>query len=221
MNRLELIVFDCDGVLIDSEILACQAVADELSDLGHDYPAEVISRRFAGARDTEIAASVTHETGCRLPRDFADRVAARALRRFENELNPLAGAAELLAELTMPKCVASNSQAARLERSLEVAGLRHYFAPDAVFSADSVPRGKPAPDLHLYAARRMGADPAASLVIEDSESGVTAAHAAGMAVLGFVGASHANACQGERLRRAGAFEVVDDFSGVAAVLARY
>ena len=125
---------------------------------------------------------------------------------------------QVLELLPTPKCVASNSQLERLDYSLRVVGLRGHFPANAVFSAAQVEAAKPAPDLHLYAARTLGADPARTLVVEDSVTGVQAARAAGMTALGFVGASHVKADQDAKLYAAGADHVVPDAAALCAHL---
>jgi len=215
MNRPPLLIFDCDGVLIDSEAIACRVVAEELAEWGLSYDGRRVADRFAGYTDAAIAEAVTAESGVRLPGDFPQRVQRRALAAFENDLRPLTGMARLLERDSGARCVASNSAQHRLERALEIAGLARFFAPDAFFSAEQVARAKPAPDLHLHAVARMGFQPQDALVIEDSVTGVQAAAAAGVAVIGLLAASHLPKGQAEALLAAGAravFETADDLA---------
>ena len=212
MNRPALLIFDSDGVLLDSELVACRVVAEELREWGLDFYGRSVAERFAGYTDAAIARTVTEETGMRLPEDFPARVQARALRAFETELRPVQGMEALLKRDSGPRCVASNAAQHRLERALELVGLAGYFPPGALFSAEQVARAKPAPDLHLHAAKVMGFQPADCLVIEDSVTGVQGARAAGMRCAGLVAASHAPEGQTGLLAEAGAEPV---FTSVA------
>jgi HAD superfamily hydrolase (TIGR01509 family) len=151
-------------------------------------------------------AIIEQENDIKLPPDFAERAARRTLEAFDRELQPIPGIAELLANLPDRKCVASSSEPTRIRHSLSLAGILHHFEPH-IFSATQVKRGKPAPDLFLFAAASMGAAPARCLVIEDSVAGVTAARAAGMTVLGFTGGSHCLDGHADKLRMAGAAAV--------------
>ena len=203
----DLVIFDCDGVLVDSEVVACRVDAEVLSEAGIPITAAEVAERFIGTTMSQMLATLSAEHAVELPPDLVGRLQGRLEAAFERELRPLPGAAELLAALTLPSCVASSSGPERLAQSLGLAGLADHFGP-RVFSARSVARGKPAPDLFFYAAERMAVAPERCLVIEDSLSGVTAAVAAGMAVTGFTGGSHCGPGHGERLRSAGAAQVV-------------
>jgi HAD superfamily hydrolase (TIGR01509 family) len=213
-----LVIFDCDGVLIDSEVIACEAVAAVLQEFGYDLGAEAVSARFAGYQDSKIAEELVAEGGPSLPRDFAARCAAQAMAEFPGRLTALTGVRDLLQTLTVPFCVASNSGRERLRCGLEVAGLLSFFPDHIRFSAQDVARPKPAPDLHLLAAKSMGAAPADSLVIEDSPGGVTAAKAAGMRVIGFCGAAHLEPGHEKTLSVHGADACVLSFSDLATHL---
>lgn len=203
----DLIVFDCDGVLIDSEAIACRVDAEVLSGAGIPITAAEVAERFIGTTMSHMLATLSAEHAVALPPDLVSRWHRRLEVAFERELRPLPGVSELLAALTVPSCVASSSGPERLAKSLGLTGLAGHFGPH-IFSARSVARGKPAPDLFLYAAERMAVAPARCLVIEDSLAGVTAAVAAGMTVYGFTGGSHCEPGHGERLRSAGAAQVV-------------
>ncbi len=218
---LDLVIFDCDGVLIDSEALACQVLAELLSAHGYAIDGATAARRFAGFTDREVAAVVGTECGLALPGDFAEQASCRAMEAFEGRLLAVPGAEDALAATTGPRCVASNSLPDRLERALEITGLRRYFPPDGLFSSAMVASGKPAPDLHLLAASANGAEPARCVVVEDSVTGVTAAVAAGMPAVGFVGAGHVEdpELQTRRLREAGARMVIADLRDLSRTLA--
>ena len=219
--RFDLVIFDGDGVLVDSEALSCQVLADLLTELGCPTDGVEVARRFAGLTDGAIAAQVAADRGIVLPDDFARQVSRRAVAAFEGRLEAVPGAHEAVAATAAPRCVASNSAPDRLERSLEIVGLRHHFPADGLYASALVDRPKPAPDLHLFAAAAQGADPARCVVIEDSATGVSAAVAAGMTVVGFVGAGHIEdqARHAERLRQVGASRVIDDLCDLTATLA--
>lgn len=216
-----LVIFDLDGVLVDSEILAARAVAEVAAGWGVRLDAKQVLTRFVGLTDEHIGRKLSDEAGAALPDDFADRVHRHAMGLIERELEAVPGAQATLERLALARCVASNSRPDRVESSLTAAGLRHHFADDALFSAKLVGRAKPAPDLHLHAAAAMAVAPGEAVVIEDSETGVQAAVAAGMAVLGFVGAGHVTDPDGQaaRLRAAGAEQVVDDLNVLPELLA--
>jgi HAD superfamily hydrolase (TIGR01509 family) len=208
----ELVIFDLDGVLIDSETLVCRAVAETLSDRGFAVTESDMIERFVGVSHTIVLDTLSREAGLPLPDDFDERARDRLEQLFAADLRAIAGAHELLAGLSRPRCVASNSPADYIVRSLALVGLSAHFAAEALFSAEHVERPKPAPDLFLHAAATMGSVPERCLVVEDSVAGATAAQAAGMTVIGFVGAGHLTdrAAHGEKLRAAGAQEVLHD-----------
>jgi len=199
----DLIVFDCDGVLVDSEVLSARIEAEALAAIGVRISAEEMLERFTGIASQDCYATLEAEQGLRLPPGFGRSVLERIHAAFERELQPMAGVREALAAIELRVCVASSSEPARIERSLRAVGLHERFA-GRLFSATMVARGKPAPDLFLYAAERMGVAPAGCVVIEDSVPGVRAGVAAGMRVIGFAGASHCGPGHGDRLRAAGA-----------------
>ncbi|HEV2155113.1 HAD family hydrolase [Bradyrhizobium sp.] len=184
----ELIIFDCDGVLVDSELLSCRCLSDELSEFGISLTLAQALELFLGR---SVSAVVQHyrELGRTVPVDFPVRLKARVLAAFRAALRPIPDVDTVLSDLRMPRCVASSSDLDRVVLSLDVTGLAPHFG-ERIYTAQMVERGKPAPDLFLYAASKMGAQPARTLVIEDSVSGVQAAKAAGMIVWGFVGGSH-------------------------------
>lgn len=190
MTPVDLVIFDCDGVLVDSEILSRRAMASVLNDAGVPATVEMIER-FTGMKQADIIAGVAAVTGVPVPETVAPRFwpAIRAI--YEGELAALEGIGRVLARLPTPRCVASSSLPERIRESLRITGLDAHFDDAALFSSHQVANGKPAPDLFLFAADRMGADPARCVVVEDSVAGIMAAKAAGMRVIGFVGASHA------------------------------
>jgi HAD superfamily hydrolase (TIGR01509 family) len=214
----ELVIFDCDGVLMDSEIVACRIDSACLAEIGIDLPVEALLQRYLGIGLTDMLADIAANSGHSLPADFADTLRRRTRQAFETDLVAIEGVVDVLASLNLPVCVASGSEPARLAHSLGLVGLWERFAPH-VFSAIQVARGKPAPDLFLFAADRLQVEPAACVVIEDSPAGICAARAAGMRPLGFTGASHGTAALAAQLREAGAAAVFTDMQELPALLA--
>ena len=202
-----LLIFDCDGVLVDSESLSCRIDAEFLTQIGIPYTAEEIARQFLGVSLKTMIARIEAERGCRLPDDFSERLNRILFARFETDLKPIEGVRDAILSLPYPRCVASSSVPERIALSLRITGLSDLF--DDIFSSTQVPRGKPAPDLFLHAASNMKARPEDCVVIEDSVAGVQAALAAGMRVIGFTGGGHCGPDHAERLRQAGAPLVID------------
>jgi beta-phosphoglucomutase-like phosphatase (HAD superfamily) len=172
-----VVIFDCNGVLVDSEPLATAIVSQEFVRAGFPLTPDMIARYFTGRRPADMFADVEFATGRKLPTGFAASVADSILRRFRSELCPTHHAAYALSWLRGPKCVASSSSIERIRVSLESTGLIQFFEPN-LFSASDVHNGKPAPDLLLHAAGKMGVEPGACIVVEDSPVGVTAGVAA-------------------------------------------
>jgi len=214
----QLIIFDCDGVLIDSEVIACRADAACLAEIGIAITSDEVMDRYVGLSATAMLADLEQRHGRRLPAGFANTLNARIIAAFETELVAMVGMARTLDALPCRLCVASSSEPDRLRHSLALVDLLHYFYPH-LFSATQVARGKPAPDLFLFAARQMGAEPHACVVVEDSVAGVEAAVAAGMRAYGFTGGSHCRADHSDRLRAAGACVVFDDMLSLPTSLA--
>ncbi len=200
----QCVIFDCDGVLVDSEVIANRTVLEMLEPYGFTMTAAAFGREFAGKVEEDILRIIQEEHHIDLPDDFNQSLRQAIDHRLDNELQPIAGMKEVVAAVTPPRAVVSNSRLVRVVASLKVAGLSDLFG-DNVFAVDLVDRPKPAPDLYLLAAQRLEVEPAACLVVEDSASGVTAAHRAGMAVVGFLAASHITEGHGDALRAAGAY----------------
>ncbi|MCK1715708.1 MULTISPECIES: HAD family hydrolase [unclassified Bradyrhizobium] len=184
----DLIIFDCDGVLVDSEVLSCQCLSDVLAELGIALSPDQALELFLG-RSTKAIEQHYRDLGQDVPEIFLPRLKSRVLETFAASLEAIPGVAAVLSGLKGPFCVASSSDLDRISLSLDVTGLAPHFG-DRLYSAQMVRHGKPAPDLFLHAAEQMQADPSRTVVIEDSVSGVQAAKAAGMTVWGFVGGSH-------------------------------
>lgn len=211
------IIFDCDGVLVDSEPLANHVMSELLAEHGIAMTPEQCLRRFVGMTIPAEAAAIREDFGVDLLAPLLRELTPRTLARFERELRAMDGAGDVLGRLEGPIGVASNSVTERVRLSLRVTGLAQYFN-NHVYAAEMVARPKPAPDLYLHAAGRLGVVPIECLVVEDSASGTTAARAAGMTVVGFVGGGHATPGLAERLLGAGAVEVVASWSELGSLL---
>lgn len=197
-----LVIFDNDGVLVDSEPIALQILADYLTELGHETSYEDSRRDYMGAALHRIHDLVWERTGRKLPADFESVFHARLFRAFQDRLQPVAGVAGVLEQLTssqVPFCLASSGHHERIRVALGRTGLDRYFDDKRVFSAQDVGRGKPAPDLFLHAAASMGVPPDECLVVEDSPLGVQAGVAAGMDVYGFAAMTPPAQLAGARL----------------------
>ncbi|MFB7377398.1 HAD family hydrolase [Kitasatospora purpeofusca] len=186
VEPIRLVIFDCDGVLVDSERIAARVQIGLGAELGWPLTEEEVVERFIG----RSMASIDEQVAERLGRETADRWWAEFVRRHAEEvdagLEPVDGLPEALDAITLPTCVASSGSHEKMAHTLGRTGLHHRFA-GRIFSATEVARGKPAPDLFLHAARRMGVPPSACAVVEDSAPGVLAARAAGMRAFGYAG----------------------------------
>jgi HAD superfamily hydrolase (TIGR01509 family) len=214
---MTLLIYDCDGVLVDSEPLANAILAELMTALGHPMTAADSVRVFAGRSVKDVLARAEQILGRPIPDDLGEQAAQRLLARLRRDLKAVAGAAEAVASLPYRRCVASSSPPERLRLSLEVTGLAPLFG-DHVYSATQVQHGKPAPDLFLFAARQVGESPSHAIVIEDSALGIAAARAAGMVAIGFVGGGHATEDLAARLAAAGADLVISAMTELAAAV---
>ena len=204
-----MVIFDCNGVLVDSEPIAMTVLARALASVGVKAPPQALARRFSGRRPSDIFYDVERTTGRKLPKDFAEKVAVETLRRLRTELRPIPYVERALQWIRGPKAVASSSPLERIRLSLEVTDLIGFFC-DRLFSASLVRRGKPAPDLYLLAAQQMRVRPSDCIVVEDSVPGITAATAAGMTSVAFVGGSEAAGHLAGELSNAGARSIIAD-----------
>ena len=214
---MSLIIFDCDGVLVISEVIAFDVLAQMLAELGRPMTFAECRRRFMGRRTGDVLDEIEKDLGHPIPPDTGVRMKATLFARLRQDLQPVAGVAAAITRVPQPICVASSSAPDRIALSLEVTGLAPIFG-DHVFSAEQVAHGKPAPDLFLFAAKSMGVAPQDTIVIEDLPAGVTAAHRAGMGIIGFAGASHADSALAAALREAGAENVVTDMADLPAAI---
>jgi D-ribulokinase len=215
----ELVIFDCDGVLVDSELIALGVTRRRLDAAGLSMTDEETRKRFLGQRLDSVISRIERELGRLLPEEFPDELSSEILSTFARELKGVEGVRQAVEGLRARVCVASSSAPERVRHSLRLAGYENFFAPN-IFSATEVAEGKPSPDLFLHAARVMGAVPKDCLVIEDSVAGVVAGRAAGMTVFGFVGASHFSPLDdGVHLTAAGAELLFDDMARLPDLVA--
>ena len=216
-----VVIFDCDGVLVDSEPIALARSREALADAGLVLTDEDMRARFLGVSADTLEEAAEAALGAPLPGDFRAKVTRSILDSFEKELKGVEGLREALKQIDRPVCVASSSAYERLRAALRIVGYAALFEPN-VFSASEVAEGKPAPDLFLYAARRMGAEAPECLVIEDSVPGVRAARRAGAVAFGFVGGAHAASPEyAKALMDAGAALVFSDMRELPRLIADY
>ena len=212
---IEAVLFDCDGVLVDSEILAVEVETQMLAEIGLRYDLQDFKARFMGMSDAAFFAALDSDSlaqlGRHLPQNFENTCRERLYREVRARMKEVEGAAEAVVALRKPKAVASSSTTERLRIKLERVGLWHLFHPH-VYGADHVTHAKPAPDLFLYAAEGLDVRPEVCLVIEDSVNGVRAALAAGMRVWGFAGGGHMDELARDRLIAAGAERIVPSWT---------
>ncbi len=210
---LDLVIFDCDGVLIDSEIISAEMLVAELAGLGVRIDLDYVARHFLGRSYPVVMQQIRAEFGLDLPSDFEDRYRERLLAAFREGLRIMPGVREVIDSLATPFCVATSSSPRRAVMSLEIVGLGDLAGP-RLFTSTMVAKGKPAPDLFLHAAAEMGADPDRTLVVEDSLNGVRAGVAAGMRTWRFTGGSHLKGrdlAEPEDARPTGRFDSFADF----------
>jgi len=217
MRDFDLIIFDLDGVLVDSETLSCGRLQTLLAVHGVTMDLPEIYERFLG-RGFHAVAEYLAATPSGLPADFRNRFETEVNADFKQSLLPMPGIRDLLEALTVPFCLASSSSLARIRLSLSVTGLAKFFA-GRIFASEMVSRGKPAPDLFLHAARTMGVEPKSCVVIEDSGPGIAAGRAAGMTVWAFTGGGHlVGRDAARRLAASGAIRVFDKMDDLRRAL---
>jgi HAD superfamily hydrolase (TIGR01509 family) len=216
-NRsVQLVIFDNDGVLVDSETIACEAVAEALGERGLTVTAHEILDRYVGISASSMYRDIEAHYGLAVSTEDRDRINRFVDRRLAMSVPAMRGAAQAIERLSKRHalCVASSGTPVRIRGSLEHAGLLSFFE-GRIYSATQVTHGKPAPDLFLFAAKSMGELPGNCLVVEDSLAGVTAAVAAGIGCVGFVGGNHLQAGHDQKLRAAGAIETFDNMEALA------
>ncbi len=220
MPQPDLVIFDCDGVLVDSEIIAARVEAELLTSAGDEISAEEIAESYAGLTFKDIMMRVEEKSHIPLQASLIDRAEELVDRRLRSDVRAIDGVREAVAAVTVPRCICSNSRSERIEFMLEKVGLLPFFA-GRIFSALDLPskKTKPAPDVFLFAAEKLGANPKNTFVIEDSVHGVAGAAAAGMRVIGFTGASHSYPGHADALTEAGAETVIRRWAELKGVIA--
>jgi HAD superfamily hydrolase (TIGR01509 family) len=208
-----LVIFDCDGVLIDSEILSAEVEAEELGRLGASITTEDAMRMFLGMTQRDMEATIERELGIVVPADHEATVTELLKQAYKDRLKPIDGVRGFVERLPIPSCVASNSPPAKLGLGLALTNLFELFYPH-IFCSKLVARGKPAPDLFLHAALSLRTEPSAAVVVEDSVAGITAAKAAGMTAIAFIGGLHHGPPSAEKLLAAGADHVAETMAEV-------
>jgi len=220
MSGFDLIIFDCDGVLVDSEIIAAQVESRLLTEAGYPISVEEMGERFAGMTWKNILLQVEKEADIPLSASLLDKSEKLLDQRLERSVKIIDGVKFALARLTTQRCICSNSSSQRLDMMLTKVGLKPYFENHIYSAKDLGPdRVKPKPDIFLHGAKQFGVEPDRCLVIEDSTHGVHGARAAGMRVVGFTGASHTYPSHADRLTDAGAETVISRMSDLPAVIA--
>lgn len=218
---IKLIIFDFDGVLVDSEYIAGQVVTDTLPKYGVTIPLADVLKRYVGMHDTAMRESLIEDIGEDKIDQFFEEIKATTTDRYKNELTPLPNVVEMLNSLTMPICIGSNSRLISLKAKLGYTKLDQFFKEEQLYVGSMVAKPKPAPDLYLYAAKQYGLKPSECLVIEDSVHGTNAAVAAKMPVIGYYGASHCYASYEQKLKQAGAEYLFNDMQGLNKILDSY
>jgi len=217
--NFDLVIFDCDGVLVDSEVISCRVHADVLTRHGYPITAEQVRARFLGRTAQDAVAEVERELGRQLAETYDLERRTTLLAALADAVEAIPHLADALDAIDTPMCVASSAAHEKIFTTLSRTGLYQRFAPH-IFSGSQVSNGKPAPDLFLFAAKQMAALPRRCVVIEDSVPGVTGALAAGMTVLGFHGGSHCRPGDDNALRAAGAAVTFDDMRQLPDLIAR-
>jgi beta-phosphoglucomutase-like phosphatase (HAD superfamily) len=210
------LIFDFDGVIADSEALANTVLAEFVTNFGQPTTLDEALERYSGRRWDDVLAAIETAVGKPLPADFSDALRTATLDRFRKDLREVSGSTDFIRTFAdVPRCIASSSSVDRLQLCLSILDLNDSFGAN-VFSADMVSRGKPHPDIFLFAAGKLGVDPGSCLVIEDSAGGIKAAVAAGMTAVGLCAGSHIRPGHDLRLREAGATHLARSWDEVTA-----
>jgi HAD superfamily hydrolase (TIGR01549 family) len=218
---LSALIFDFDGVIADSEALANTVLAELITDLGHPTNLDDSLEQYSGRRWDDAMAAIQSVVGRPLPVNFSDDLKSAVLNRFRTDLTEVSGATKFIQTFSgVPRCIASSSSIDRLQLCLSILDLAEKFGGN-VFSADMVARGKPHPDIFLFAADKLGVNPKSCLVIEDSTSGIRAAVAAGMTAVGLCAASHIREGHHLKLREAGAVHLANSWDEVEKIASRF
>ncbi len=222
MAKIELVIFDCDGVLIDSEIISTRVQLEHFKPYGFEVSEEEYSKRFAGLVGSQIKSIIEEEVGRSLPDDIYEKIDIDTDIALVKDVKALPGINWLLDNFDQPRCICSNSSGSRLEKTLKKAELHNRFKP-YIFAAAEVgdKTSKPSPNVFLHAAKTFDVKPENCVVIEDSGHGLEGAKAAGMRTIGYVGGSHTYQGHSEALMDAGAETVVRSLREVKEVIAAY
>ena len=219
MSGFNLIIFDCDGVLVDSEIIAARVESKLLTEAGYPISAEEMGERFAGMTWKNILLAVEAEASIPISASLIDKSETILDKMLAEEVQIIDGVKFALSRLSQPRCVCSNSTTKRLDAMLTHVGLKPYFESHVYSARDlGADRVKPKPDIFLHGAKQMNVAPSKAIVVEDSVHGVMAARAAGMRVIGFTGASHTYPTHGDRLIEAGAETVIARMSELPGMI---
>ena len=218
MAFTKLIIFDCDGVLVDSEMIASRLLAEHLTKYHFPITSECCRNRFIGYSIENIISEVRSE-GVNLPYDFEPCLKKSDQAAFTAELKAISGVKDTLSTLTQDKCVASSGSQKKICKNLTLTGLIDFFEPSHLFSTKMVEKSKPAPDLFLHAAKHFNVSPKNCLVIEDTTVGIQAGLAAGMSVFGFVGGSHCDDAYVDHLKETGIKTVFNQMNELPALIA--
>ncbi|TIV64175.1 MAG: HAD family phosphatase [Mesorhizobium sp.] len=220
MPQPDLVIFDCDGVLVDSEIIAARVEAELLTSAGFEISAEEISETYAGLTFKDIMLRLEEKSHIPFQASLIDRAEELVDRKLRSDVRIIDGAREAVAAVTVPRAVCSNSRTERVQFMLEKVRLLPFFA-GRIFSGLDIPskKTKPAPDVFLYAAEKLGANPKNTFVIEDSVHGIAGARAAGMRVIGFTGAGHSYPGHADALTEAGAETVIRRWAELNSTIA--
>jgi len=213
----QYILFDCDGVLVDSEIIAAQVLLRLLKPFGYERSVKRFMQRYAGMKDHDILASISEGHQIVFPAHFSHQLEVAIDDSLGVELQAISGVQQALQGIGLPKAVVSNSQLERVQNSLKVAQVTYFFG-DRIYTAEMAGKPKPDPQIYRYALEQLGLQPHEALVVEDSLTGVTAAHEAGLKVIGFVGASHIMEGHAEKLMACGASATVEIMADLPRVL---
>ena len=215
---MKTLIFDCDGVLVDSEALAEDTLVEYLARWLPDLNVTQVLSQALGMTTANILRHLEQLSAHTLPLDATEQMDTAIETRLANELKAIEGADDAIRRIPLGKAIVSNSRRSRVMASLASTQLAEAFGDVPIFTAEQVAKPKPDPALYSLAARQLGQLPKDCLVVEDSVAGVTAAHAAGMCVIGFIGASHVDAEQSARLASAGAWRILDHMRGLEALV---
>ncbi|MBQ4833817.1 HAD family hydrolase [Pseudoalteromonas sp. MMG010] len=188
-NKIDLVIFDCDGVVIDSEIVSAQVLINMLAPLNVNIDSAFVQQHFLGCNFKTVTQIIANDFNVQLSADFEKQYRDALVKEFLTQLKPTNGIEEVLSQLAVPFCIATSSSPERTEKALNTVNLATYFGSN-VFTSSEVKHGKPAPDLFLHAANKMAISPENALVIEDSKAGVSAGLSANMQVLHYCGGLH-------------------------------